>query len=245
MADARVSLGLYGKIPAEGDFFRRALPTAFVQAWDGWLSRGLVASQGAIQENWAQAYLLSPPWRFILEPGLIGPGAWTGVLLSSIDKVNRFFPLTIVLPLDAVRSGLDLAPELRACHSAMESAAFALIDGVRSVDDVLSEVQPIVDGHVAVLRARQGRRFAWARQGGDAAWVGIGAETEVPPLPGIEAAADRQGGAFSYWWHEFWEPHPPTSVLCRLLPPAEGFAAFLDGRWGEHGWAERSGPAAA
>ena len=37
--------GIYGKLPAFGDFVRRGLPSAFVRPWDEWLSNSISRSQ--------------------------------------------------------------------------------------------------------------------------------------------------------------------------------------------------------
>ena len=38
--------GLFGKLPARGDFVRRNLPASFVAAWDSWLA-GVLAEADA------------------------------------------------------------------------------------------------------------------------------------------------------------------------------------------------------
>lgn len=95
--------GWHGKLPSLGDFASRRLPAAFVEPWDGWLAAGLLALREAAPEDWLVAYLGSPSWRFLLMPGALpavaGEQGWAGVLMPSVDRVGRYFPLTIVLPL--------------------------------------------------------------------------------------------------------------------------------------------------
>ena len=88
------SAGWYGKLPVLGDFAQRRLPPEFVEAWDAWLAQGLATWQ-ARDDAWLDSYLSGPSWRFILTPGVIGPGAWAGVLMPSCDRVGRYFPLGI------------------------------------------------------------------------------------------------------------------------------------------------------
>jgi type VI secretion system protein ImpM len=236
-----LQVGIYGKFPGQGDFYQRDLPMAFIRPWDKWLSEGLFSSREAIGADWAQVYLLSPPWRFAIEPGVLGPSGWLGVVVASIDRVNRFFPLTIAIPFPAARMGVSLATELRPALLAMESAAFALIDGVRGVDEVMAEAAPALETALTPLRRMTGRRFTWSGVGGEGqGWVRV-SEASAPLLaPGLEESIDRRNGGNSWWWHEYWEPHPATSVMCRGLPPARGFAAFLDGRWAAHGWTDEA-----
>jgi type VI secretion system protein ImpM len=88
------TVGLYGKLPAAGDFVSRALPAAFVAPWDEWLQNSLAASRAQLGERWNPVYLESPIWRFVLQPRLCGPQAWAGTLTPSVDRTGRYFPLT-------------------------------------------------------------------------------------------------------------------------------------------------------
>ncbi|MES2716996.1 MAG: type VI secretion system-associated protein TagF [Pseudomonadota bacterium] len=94
-------IGWHGKLPSLGDFATRRLAPDLVSLWDGWLSAGLARLQQA--PDWPQAYLASPSWRFLLLPGAL-PGAlglqsWAGVLMPSVDRVGRYYPLTLAQPL--------------------------------------------------------------------------------------------------------------------------------------------------
>ena len=101
--DARSPPGWHGKLPSLGDFASRRLDAAFVEAWDGWLAAGLLALREADPAGWLDAYLASPSWRFLLMPGVLpgepGQQGWAGVLMPSVDRVGRYFPFTVVLPL--------------------------------------------------------------------------------------------------------------------------------------------------
>ena len=102
--------GWHGKLPALGDFVSRRLGPEFIEPWDAWLSSGLHALRSAAPATWLQAYLASPSWRFLLQPGAlpaegtssgVSSQAWAGVLMPSVDRVGRYFPLTLVQPLRA------------------------------------------------------------------------------------------------------------------------------------------------
>jgi type VI secretion system protein ImpM len=87
--------GFYGKLPGEGDFVTRRLPWEFTSAWDDWLQRGMQASRAALGDGWLDLYLSAPIWRFQLAPGVCGPLAWRGLFFASVDRVGRYFPLTL------------------------------------------------------------------------------------------------------------------------------------------------------
>ncbi len=96
--------GWHGKLPSLGDFATRRLDADFVAAWDEWLSEGLARLRAG--PDWPGAYLASPSWRFLLLPaalpGALGRQAWAGVLMPSVDRVGRYYPLTIAQPLDTL-----------------------------------------------------------------------------------------------------------------------------------------------
>ena len=87
--------GFYGKLPGEGDFVTRRLPWEFTAAWDDWLQHGMQASRVALGQRWLDLNLSAPIWRFQLAPGVCGPLAWRGLFFASVDRVGRYFPLTL------------------------------------------------------------------------------------------------------------------------------------------------------
>ena len=90
--------GWFGKLPFLGDFASRRLPDSFIKPWDEWLQPGLAAARDATGERWLDLYLTFPVWRFVIPAGLLGDANWIGVLLPSVDRVGRCFPLTICEP---------------------------------------------------------------------------------------------------------------------------------------------------
>ena len=109
MSSGAAPPGWHGKLPSLGDFASRRLEPSFVEPWDSWLAAGLLALREARPEGWLDAYLGSPSWRFLLMPGVLpgvlpgeaGAQGWAGVLMPSVDRVGRYFPLTLAVPLGA------------------------------------------------------------------------------------------------------------------------------------------------
>src|SRR3954451_16815815 len=101
------AIGFCGKIPARGDFVRAGLPLAFADPWDRWMERMLMASRSALDTEWLPAWLEAPVWRFALTAGVCGPDAAIGLWMPSVDRVGRYYPLTIA----AMASNVD-APAL-------------------------------------------------------------------------------------------------------------------------------------
>ena len=93
--NSNATVGFYGKLPVLGDFISRRLPPEFIGPWDNWLQESFVASRECLGSNWLNSYLNSPIWRFILSPGLCGDKSVVGIIIPSVDKVGRYYPLTI------------------------------------------------------------------------------------------------------------------------------------------------------
>jgi type VI secretion system protein ImpM len=89
--------GFFGKLPARGDFVRDGLPGSFVGPWDDWLRLALAGSRDHLGTDWLAAWMEAPVWRFALAPGLCGDSAAAGVMLPSVDRAGRYFPLTFAV----------------------------------------------------------------------------------------------------------------------------------------------------
>jgi len=116
--------GAYGKIPALGDFLQVGVSPGFVTPWHQWLQAGLPAVRGAMGDRWQDCYLSAPIWRFTLAAGVAGPQAALGVMMPSVDRVGRQFPLTLVAVLPTVPPH-DQAEET---FTALEELALDVLD---------------------------------------------------------------------------------------------------------------------
>jgi len=116
-----VIAGFYGKLPARGDFVRNGLPRDFTDPWDAWLSRVITGSRGRMGEGWLPAFLESPVWRFVLAQGLCGERTAVGLMLPSVDRAGRYFPLTFAALLGRDAAATDPA-WLDRCEAAGRAA---------------------------------------------------------------------------------------------------------------------------
>ena len=64
-----------------------------------WLRECLAASRAALGERWLDLYLTSPAWRFVCAAGRLRPAPVIGLMVPSVDRVGRYFPLTLVAEL--------------------------------------------------------------------------------------------------------------------------------------------------
>jgi len=117
-----VIAGFYGKLPARGDFVRGGLPRDFTDRWDAWLAPAIAGSRTRMGEDWLPAFLEAPVWRFILSAGLCGERAALGVMLPSVDRAGRYFPLTFAALFDAGTTPASDVTWLDRCEAAGRAA---------------------------------------------------------------------------------------------------------------------------
>jgi len=137
-------IGVFGKLPQHGDFVRRGLPPAFVQAWDDWLQSRLGAAREALGDDFAAAWAAAPTWCFRLHDGVCGEAPVAGVLIPSQDAVGRQFPLTLaaVLPIGAGLPDEDW-------YAALVDAGLGARDDGQDVDSLLAGLPPPMRGQTA------------------------------------------------------------------------------------------------
>ncbi len=88
--------GAFGKMPALGDFFRLGVSAEVVAAWDPWVQQTLLTARSTLGPTFETCYMSAPIWRFALAPGVVGGQGVLGVLMPSVDRVGRQFPLTLM-----------------------------------------------------------------------------------------------------------------------------------------------------
>ena len=231
MAEPRT--GFFGKVTSHGDFVTRRLAPEFQRQWDAWLQDGLQRSRAALGARWLDTYLSSPIWRFALAPGVCGPQARAGLLMPSVDRVGRHFPLTLARALDGAAPLLDCVTAHHDWYAQLELLALSSLEegfSLEAFDAAVEALAPPVAGSPAPLR--QSPVIALA-----------GIHPPAPPLasaaegaglvPAIAAAA-LQGQCL--WWTDGSPKVAPCLVLSRGLPSADAFSALLDGDWRGHAW---------
>ena len=97
-ASVIAEFGFFGKIPALGDFVTRSLPREQVGLADEWMQHGLFTLR-SISEAWMDSYLVAPVWQFVLPAGIWSPAPLCGVLMPSVDRVGRYFPVIAFAPI--------------------------------------------------------------------------------------------------------------------------------------------------
>ncbi|MGH7074896.1 MAG: type VI secretion system-associated protein TagF [Stellaceae bacterium] len=228
--DAR--LGFYGKLPARGDFVTRRLPRSFVEPWDLWLQDSIANAAGALGDRWLDIYLEAPLWRFITGPGICGNVAMAGVFMPSVDRVGRYFPLTLAAPLDGCRTPTSTVVAGTEWFERVETLALTVLADDADFD-TFDKASEEVTALIAVP-SRAGVSAFGVRRSYDAVHSVAVSAIEMNDAILLEAWPN-----WAIWWTAGSERVQPTMIMTRNLPPASGFAAFLDGKWEEWGWATR------
>jgi type VI secretion system protein ImpM len=92
-------IGFFGKLPTHGDFVSTGLGRKLQGALDTWLQSSLQAIQAEFGNQWERRFRSMPSWRFIVEQDLWGPATVAGVIVPSLDRVGRNFPLIVAAQL--------------------------------------------------------------------------------------------------------------------------------------------------
>lgn len=193
--------GWYGKLPHLGDFASRRLPDSFVRRWDRWLQRGLASARSQLGERWLDAYLVAPILRFWVGPGVLGERGWAGLMMPSVDRVGRHFPLTIAqpaVPLAAAMAG-------QGWFRALDAVARQALDVDFSVDDLeqalgaVPAVDPLAVDEAAEQLAERALRRCNAPVPCSLWWCGDAADAAefrcFTALPPAAAFASLMGGS--------------------------------------------------
>lgn len=208
--------GFYGKLAGRGDFIHRDLPSSFIEPWDAWLAAGIAASQAELGAGWLDAYLVSPLWRFAVSPGLLGSDAVAGVMMPSIDRVGRYFPLCIAQLLDREA---DLASLVGGPDDWFE-AAEALLLSTLDEDSDFESFESAVGALEPPFHARRTPRSAGLHY----VHFNVGSPAE---RAAVLAQLGCEGA--SLWWGRGSERVAAGLLCCAGLPAAQAFSGLLLG----------------
>jgi len=222
---AQVSLevpGWYGKLPSLGDFASRRLPDEFVRTWDAWLQSVLQATRSALGEAWLDSYLTMPIWRFVLLPGLLGSSGWAGVVMPSVDRVGRQFPLTVAVPLSSYGATAHAVFRGGDWFAGLEETVLAALDPAFAPDDLDRALAPrgFTPSHAEEL---------------DGSGVGLRRLPSVEAFPMLtEAEALRtwsvHAGWNGLWWTRGRVDGDALMLTSAGLPTPEEFGWLIESR---------------
>lgn len=227
--------GFFGKLPGRGDFIGRHLPKSFLDPWDAWLQQAIAQSHAQLGEMWRDCYCTSPIWRFALGPGLCGSVAYTGILMPSMDRVGRYYPLAITVPLEPTWPLLTLPATAEDWFRQAEQLALLGLDLDRlDLDDFSRQVEALGTPSAPEFSAD-------GTPAGTAWYCPLSATLELAWMsPTLASDLLRRGfPRSSLWWTDGSERIARCLLICDGLPPVSSFAALLAGNWQQWGWIEK------
>ncbi|MDR3567334.1 MAG: type VI secretion system-associated protein TagF [Syntrophobacteraceae bacterium] len=230
-----IASGFYGKLPHVGDFVSRRLPGAFVRRWDDWLQEALTCSQSVLGEKWLDIYLTSPIWRFALSAGVCGDRAYAGILMPSVDKVGRYFPLTLAAPLEEQTMIPGLFLEGAQWFDTMEALALSVLEDNFNFEDFDRKLRNLPAPHTPFLGSLRFEYDGVDEKNQRLFRVQIDEPTQIRD-PFIDLGALLPGGlpkAFSLWCASGSERVKPSLSGYRGLPPPSAYAELLAGEGGQ------------
>ena len=234
-----VTIGWFGKLPSHGDFLQRRVSDSFLRSWDSWLQACIAQSREHLGDGWLPTYLTSPVWRFFLSRGVVGGSTYAGIVLPSVDRVGRYFPLTILAELPADLPVMAVAIHGREWLTKIEELALAALQSndfdleqfdaaLRASGDCLAQVER----HYGVELTDE---FPAASRHWRLPMVSVDrvAAALIDPLTSL---AGRSLQPLTVWWTEGSERMGSACLLVQGLPATNQFIAMLDGQWESRGW---------
>ena len=230
--------GFYGKMPDQGDFVGRRLGSAFVQPRDAWLQGCMTHCRAALASDWDRLYRDAPVWRFLLAPGVCGSSAWAGLVQPSVDRVGRYFPLTVAAELPSDVEVLDTMIRAGAWYDAIERIAAAAFDNQITVEGLDERLAGAGFPQAAIVCADAADdTLPSAERSVEALRVGCPTGCDL----GHARTALREdqinvGHSHCVWFNASPADLERVVLVIRTVPQCALSQALFDGRWAQHGW---------
>lgn len=147
--------GWYGKLPSLGDFVGRRMPHALESEWDSWVRAGMDELRSVSPETWPEVFVSAPVWFFAAAARVTGSAVLMGALAPSMDRVGRYYPLTILAAAPDVGCALADDARLRTFFAGARAAiveARRLAWSAEELDERVSYLTPPFERRRADVR---------------------------------------------------------------------------------------------
>jgi len=224
MNNLSINAGYYGKLPLRGDFIQRNLSTEFIQMWDGWLQSVLSTSRETLNETWLNHYLVSPVWRYFISDSQFN--YYAGVMLPSVDKVGRYFPFTLCMPIDQEIDANQFVLNNSNWYDTTEQLALHALNESISMEQ-LNEATDLLNTKVALDNINPSYELPELR-------IPLNVNNKVTdalmqissrlPIKQLQTKVN-------YWWTEGTDQIGGNFISINGFPDDNVFTAMLDGHW--------------
>jgi len=240
-----LATGYFGKVPSHGDFISNGLPRSFIDPWDTWLQESISYSRMQLDDNWLNYYLTSPIYRFVLSPGICGEQAWLGILMPSVDRIGRYYPMTLSLSSAQQINPFTTLQHNDAQFARLESLALYCLQEDFTLQEFNRRLQELPPPDLPDYSDTEVTEPCIDQPALNNAWrrplESVAALPELLPVF-LDHILKEQCFAYSLWWTQGSELVRPSLLICEGLPPYAGMAAMLDGNWQQWGWDGRHFP---
>ncbi len=241
MADSTRRIGFHGKMPSMGDFVSRRLPSSFVESWDDWMQSCMAFSKESIADRWAQTYMVGPVWRFFLQSGVIGSDAWCGLMFPSVDRVGRYFPFALVVPLEGDANASSLFLDQSSWFDDMEALALEVLKPSLQFEEWDKSLEAWPPPFRRVKAAADGDDITVPLKPPDLephqrVILPLGPDTAAL----IDWLANNPGRPLAFWWKRYASGPSVSMQITDGLPDPSTFPAFLGEDWTRWGWADKT-----
>jgi type VI secretion system protein ImpM len=218
---------LFGKLAAKRDFIALFAPREFLNAWEPWMQGCVSASRDSLGDSWQQAYLTAPIWRFWLGADICGATV-VGAIMSSLDGVGRYYPLTLFAFADP---GHAIAPPDIDAHDEWLAAAENLLLSTLDKDVTFDSISGALDQLAAPAQHPTGappEGMSALKEGTMASPLGEGSFSDL--FASLRAANHSSVyAAASFWWTVGGGEYQPLALGCRRMPDPFLFTTMLTG----------------
>jgi type VI secretion system protein ImpM len=204
--------------------------------WDRWLQDCITASQSVLNESWLDKYLVSPMWRFAIPAGVCGQAVYCGVLVPSVDRVGRYFPLTVVAALPAETGCLSILLSARKWFESVESTLLDILEekvtDLDQIDATICELgRPLTE-----LSAQLAQRHSLHEELDLALLLSDVNQLAHDSSALLETLLDRHIPGATYWLTNGSSDVSARLLVVRGLPPDTRFAAMIGGDFSASDW---------
>jgi type VI secretion system protein ImpM len=190
------------------------------------------SSQQTLGDEWLSIYLVSPIWRFALSPGICGATAWAGVVMPSVDRVGRYYPLTLVQSIDAQTMSALFLPESD-WFEQLENLALSVLDEEFDFDNFDQLVAGLsMEKHLHPLAFDNPVLESFESNQGKQAF-----RYDLENLDQISGVFSNLSlnllgklfPSYSFWASTDSQLKKSRFLCCESLPPIDAYASFLNG----------------
>jgi len=228
MINDKINTGLYGKLPAHGDFVMRGLSNKFVKAWDNWLQCYISGSNEQIGENWVNYYLTSPIWRFVLSNGCVDSSTWAGILLPSVDNIGRYFPLSIVTSIPSNISSLDFLFSANEWFDKIEEISLQALYDNTDIEELNSNIENTKIIHNNIYEKQSDNIKS------EPLVISMEFEEQRPCSMSdylLESMFLKSKSSYSVWTTKGSDKVSPSVFISQGLPDIKGISGMINGVW--------------